>query len=83
MNQKQLDFVMDKLNITATNRRMGLSNIIINGDSAYSVEIFHALAKNTANRDAIRCSEKWAELLNDCVIVKELVETSSIVSAES
>lgn len=74
MNQKQLDFVMDKLGYTAKNKRAGISNIIINGDSAYSVEIFHCLPKNTANRDAIKCAHKWDELLADCVAVKALVD---------
>jgi hypothetical protein len=70
MNRIQLDFVMDLLNIKAANKREGLANIIINGDSAYSVELFHSLPKNTINRDAIKCSKKWGECLDITEFVK-------------
>ena len=64
MNKTQLDFVMDLLNITAINRREGISQVIINGDTAYSVELFGSLPKNTISRDAIKCSKKWGECLD-------------------
>lgn len=63
MNKKQLNFVMDLLKITAINKRQAITDIITNGDSAYSVELFYSLPKNTINRDAIKCSKKWGECL--------------------
>jgi hypothetical protein len=63
MNKKQLNFVMDLLNITALNRRQAIENVIINGDSAYSAELFADLPKNTLKRDAVKCSKKWGECL--------------------
>lgn len=70
MNKKQLNFVMDLLNITALNRRQGIESVIVNGDSAYSVELFGNLQKNTINRDALRCSKKWSECLKIALFVK-------------
>jgi len=71
MNKEQLNFVMDLLNIIALNRRQAIQGVIINGDSAYSVELFGDLPKNTINRDALRCSKKWNECLRIAIFVRK------------
>lgn len=72
MKEDQLIFIMDLLGITATNKRDAIKCVILNGDSAYSCEIFYSVPKNTLNRDCIKCSEKWGE----CLKVFEFVRRS-------
>ena len=73
MNKPQLNYVMDLLNITAINRRSALENIILHDDTAYSVELFYSLPKNTMNREAIKCSKKWGECLDITMNVNRLL----------
>lgn len=74
MNAEQLNYIMDLLKITAINKRSALQNIIVNGDSAYSVELFYSLPKNTMNREAAKCSKKWSECLSITDNVRNLVK---------
>jgi len=72
MNKAQLNFVMDKLGFTG-DRREAVQAIICRGVSAYAAENMYSVPKGTANRDAIKCSEKWGELLNDAQAVNDLI----------
>jgi len=72
MNIKQLNFVCEKLGFTGS-RKESCEAIIICGSSAYSCEGIYNRPKGTANRDAIKCSEKWSELLNDAQSVNDLI----------
>jgi len=72
MNKAQLNFVMDKLGFTG-DRREAVQAIICRGVSAYAAENMYSVPKGTTNRDAIKCSEKWGELLNDAQAVNDLI----------
>ena len=72
MLKAQLNFVMDKLGFTG-DRREAVQAIICRGVSAYAAENMYSVPKGTANRDAIKCSEKWSELLNDAQSVNDLL----------
>ena len=72
MLKAQLNFVMDKLGFTG-DRREAVQAIICRGVSAYAAENMYSVPKGTANRDAIKCSEKWGELLNDAQLVNDLI----------
>tara|TARA_R110002124_G_scaffold274499_1_gene444439 strand:+ start:63 stop:290 length:228 start_codon:yes stop_codon:yes gene_type:complete len=72
MNKLQLNFVMDKLGFEGE-RREATKAIIRRGVSAYAAENMYSVPKGTANRDAIKCSEKWGELLQDAQAVNDLL----------
>ena len=72
MNSEQLNFVMDKLGFTGDRRKSAI-DIIVNSNTAYSAEKAHDIPKGTASRDAIKCSEKWGELLQDAQAVNDLL----------
>lgn len=72
MNKAQLNFVMDKLGFEGE-RREATKAIIHRGVSAYAAENMYKVPKGTANRDAIKCSEKWGELLQDAQTVNDLL----------
>ena len=72
MNKLQLNFVMDKLGFEGE-RREATKAIIRRGVSAYAAENMYSVPKGTANRDAIKCSEKWGELLQDTQAVNDLL----------
>ena len=76
MNKEILKFVMDKLGYKG-NRREAMKAIILRGVSGYSAEMMHQIPKGTATRDAIRCTEKWSELLSDAGIVNDLLVSST------
>ena len=76
MNIEQLNFVCEKLGFTG-NRKKACEAIIICGTSAYSSEGIYNIPKGTANRDAIKCSEKWSELLQDAQSVNDLLVGSN------
>ena len=73
MLKAQLNFVMDKLGFTG-DRREPVQAIICRSVSAYAAENMYMVPKGTANRDAIKCSEKWGELLNDAQSVNDLIK---------
>ena len=75
MNKAQLKFVMDKLGYEGQ-RREAMKAIILRGVSGYSAEMMYQIPKGTATRDAIRCTEKWGELLSDADIVNDLLVIS-------
>lgn len=72
MNKLQLNFVMGKLGFDGE-RREAVMAIILRGVSAYAAENMYNVPKGTANRDAIKCSEKWGELLRDAKAVNDLL----------
>ena len=72
MNKAQLNFVMDKLGFEGE-RREATKSIIRRGVSAYAAENMYSVPRGTANRDAIKCSEKWSELLQDAQAVNDLI----------
>lgn len=72
MNKAQLNFVMDKLSFQGE-RRDAVQAIIIRNVSAYASENMYNIPKNTANRDAIKCSEIWGKLLEDAQSVNDLL----------
>jgi len=72
MLKAQLDFVMDKLGFKGE-RREAVQAIICRGVSAYAAENMYKVPKGTANRDAIKCSVKWGEILNDAQEVNDLL----------
>jgi hypothetical protein len=72
LNKAQLKFVMNKLGYEGQ-RREAMKAIILRGVSAYSAEMMYQLPKGTASRDAIRCVDKWGELLSDTSIVNDLL----------
>ncbi len=72
MNVNQLEFVCTKLGFTG-NRKKAVESIIIYGVSAYASEMVYEVPKGTANRDAIKCSEKWGVLLSDAQSVNDLL----------
>jgi len=72
MNKAQLNFVMDKLSFQGE-RREAVQAIIIRNVSAYAAENMYNIPKGTANRDAIKCSEKWGALLDDAQSINDLV----------
>lgn len=72
MKKDQLIFVMSLLGITAINKQEAIKCVILNGDSAYSCEIFYSIPKNTLKRDCLKCNQKWDE----CMDVFEFVKKS-------
>ena len=72
MNKLQLNFVMDKLGFEGE-RREATKAIIHRGVSAYAAENTYNVPKGTANRDTIKCYEKWNELLQDAHSVNDLL----------
>ncbi len=75
MNELQLNFVMDKLGFKGE-RREATKAIIRRGVSSYAAENMYNVPKGTANRDAIKCSEKWGELLHDAQAVNDLLTSA-------
>ena len=76
VNKDQLNFVMDKLGFKGE-RREATKAIIIRNVSAYAAENMYIVTKGTANRDAIKCSVKWSELLRDAQSVNDLLVKSN------
>jgi hypothetical protein len=72
MNKLQLKFVMDKLGFEGE-RREAMRAIIQRNVSAYAAENMYQVPRGTANRDAIKCSEKWGELLKDAQSINDLL----------
>lgn len=72
MNQEQLNFVMDKLKVMSIIKRYAIASVIIEGRSAYILEIECSIPKNTLNRSVKKCNDKWKELLADSNTVYEL-----------
>ncbi len=73
MNNKQLEFVMNKLGF-AGDRVHAMIMMIIYGQSGYAVEKEFNIPKGTATRDAKKCRDKWRELLRICEDVNLLLE---------
>ena len=70
MNRQELNFVMDLLKITEINRRQGIASVIVDGNSARSVERLLLLPKNTLIQSVKRCKSKW----NQCLSIHKFVE---------
>ena len=75
MNKAILNFTMDKLGYEGQ-RREAMKAMILRGVSGYSAEMMYQIPKGTASRDAIRCTEKWGELLKDTREVNDLISNS-------
>ena len=72
MNYNQIRFTCNKLGFSE-NRIRACEAVIVRETSAYSAEGIYTLPKGTVSRDAIKCSEKWRELLQDTQAVNDLL----------
>ena len=72
MNYEQIRFTCNKLGFSE-NRVKACEAVIVLKTSAYAAENMYSLPRGTANRDAIKCSEKWGELLQDAQTVNDLI----------
>jgi len=68
----QIRFTCGKLGFSE-NRIRACEAIIVRETSAYSAEGIYTLPKGTASRDAIKCSIKWGELLEDAQAINDLL----------